>query len=440
MQSQSVKALYGRSAMSGRAVLALVAAALLLVGGGCGSKSEAFRIGVLSDCYGPFSVLNEAIIASAELPLLERGGKLSGKQPSSGIDRTHVAGRPVELEIGCVAGNDDVIPESRRLVEEAGAQAIVGPLDPEEGMILREYARKQPGTAFLIQPSAAPELTLTDPAPNVFRFASDAAQSVAGAGTYAYRELGWRTAAIVADDIPYSWGGVAGFVAEFCALGGRIVDRTWISARTDPAAAATRIPRADGVYLGAAVSPMLGFVKRYTALHHNLSQQLISNTSLLYDLTVVAQANGVVVAGSLPVESTAAEAAYAASFTKAFPDVSAPVAIGSTTIAYRDAVEALLEAFEHDGGRSGAPLVAALTRVQLDSPSGRIELDANRQAIAPNYLSRIVSDTKGRPTIRTVRAISNVEQTFGGYFRPGDPPPSKTAPACVKRTPPPWAR
>ena len=251
-----------------------------------------------------------------------------------------------------------MIPETRRLVEEDGAQAIVGPLDPEEGMVLREYARKQPGTAFLIEPSGAPELTLTDPAPNVFRFASDAAQFVAGAGTYAYRELGWRTAAIVADDVPYSWDGVAGFVAEFCALGGRIVDRTWITPGTDPAAVVPRIPRADGVYLGPAVSPMLGFVKRYAALHHDLSRRLVSNTGLLYDPTVVAQARGVVVAGSLPVEQTAAEAAYAASFTKAFPAVPAAVAIGSTTVPYRDGVEALLEAFERSGGATGAPLLA----------------------------------------------------------------------------------
>ena len=103
-------------------------------------------------------------------------------------------------------------------------------------MILREYARRQPATAFLIQPSGAPELTLTRPAPNVFRFAPDAAQSVAGAGSYAYRELGWRTAAIVADDIPYSWEGAAGFISEFCSLGGRIVDRAWIPFGADPAA------------------------------------------------------------------------------------------------------------------------------------------------------------------------------------------------------------
>jgi branched-chain amino acid transport system substrate-binding protein len=420
--------------------LALVAAAMLWLGAGCGSKSEAIRIGVLSDCYGPFSALNEAIVASAELPLLERGGRLRGKQPSSGVDGARVAGWPVELEVGCVAGNDEVIPQARRLVEDGGAQAIVGPLDPEEGMILREYARKRPETAFLIEPSGAPELTLTNPAGNVFRFASDAAQFVAGVGTYAYRELGWRTAAIVADDVPYAWEGVAGFVAEFCSLGGRIVDRTWITPGTDPAAVVPRLPHADGVYLGPAVSPMLGFVQRYAALHHDLSRRLVSNTALLYDPTVVAQAKGVVVAGSLPVEPTAAEAAYAASFTKAFPGVPAAVGIGFTTVPYRDGVEALLEALGRSGGATGAPLLAALARIRLASPTGPIHLDRNRQAVGPNYLSRVAVDGKGKPTIRTVRVVPNVEQTFGGYFRPGDAPPSRTSPACVKRTPPPWAR
>ena len=427
--------------MRARAGYTLVAALALWLGVGCGgSKSQAFRIGVLSDCYGPFSTLHEVIVASAELPLLERGGVLRGKQPSSGVKGAKVVGRPVEVEIGCVAGNDDVIPETRRLVEEGGARAIVGPLDPQQGMVLREYARRQPETAFLIQPSAAPELTLTHPAPNVFRFAGDAAQFVAGAGTYAYRRLGWRTASIVADDISYSWEGVAGFVAEFCSLGGRIVDRTWIPVGTDAAAAVAGIGRGDGVYLGAALSPMLDFIRRYAALHHDLSQRLISNALLLYDPTVIAQAKDVVVAGSLPFEPTAAEAAYASSFTKAFPAIPPAVAINATTVPYRDGVEALVEAFARSGGATGAPLLTALARLELDSPTGRIHLDKNRQAVGPNYLSRVAIDAKGKPTIRTVRVVPDVEQTFGGYFKPTDHPPSRTAQACVKRTPPSWAR
>jgi branched-chain amino acid transport system substrate-binding protein len=307
-------------------------------------------------------------------------------------------------------------------------------------MVLREYARRRPETAFVIQPSGAPELTLTEPAPNVFRFASDAAQGVAGAGTYAYRRLGWRTAAIVADDITYSWAGAAGFVAEFCSLGGRIVDRTWIPLGSDPAAIVPRIPDADGVYLGTALSPVGGFVRRYAALHPDLSRRLISNATLLYDPTVLAQAKGVVVTGSLPFEPTAAETDYASSFEKAFPAIPAAVAVGSTTIPYRDGVEALLEAFARSGGVTGPPLLAALTQLELRSPTGRIQLDRNRQAVGPNYLGRVATDSKGKPTIRTVRVVPNVEQTFGGYFKPSDPPPTRHSPACKAGNPPPWAR
>jgi branched-chain amino acid transport system substrate-binding protein len=428
--------------MPARAGLAVIVVAVVWLGAGCGgTKPEAFRIGILTDCFGPFSTLYETSVASAELPLLGRGGRLAGKQPSSGVAGAEVAGRPAELEIGCVSGNDDVIPVARRLVEERGAQAIVGPLDPQEGMILREYARRQPTTAFLIQPSGAPELTLTEPAPNVFRFAPDAAQSVAGAGSYAYRELGWRTAAIVADDIPYSWEGAAGFISEFCSLGGRIVDRAWIPVGADPAAVVPHLPPAtDGVYLGLALSPALGFLKRYSVAHHPVSQRLVSTTALLYDPRVVPLTRGVVVAGNLPVQSTAATAGYATSFAKAFPAMSAATAIDPTTVPYRDGVEALLAALDRNGGKTGAPLLAALARLELASPMGRVHLDANRQAVGPNYLSRIAVDAKGKPAIRTVRVVPNVEQRFGGYFAPGDPPPNRTHPACVKRTPPPWAR
>ena len=45
--------------------------------------------------------------------------------------------------------------------------------------------------------------------------------------TYAYRELGWRTAVVIADEQfnPFNWSQVAGFIAEFCSLGGTIAKR-----------------------------------------------------------------------------------------------------------------------------------------------------------------------------------------------------------------------
>src|SRR5262245_40091762 len=47
-------------------------------------------------------------------------------------------------------------------------------------------------------------------------------QWAAGLGTYAYDVLGWRRATILAGDEPSGWDGSAAFVAEFCALGGKV--------------------------------------------------------------------------------------------------------------------------------------------------------------------------------------------------------------------------
>jgi branched-chain amino acid transport system substrate-binding protein len=415
---------------------------VLGLGTACGGgKPEPFRIGIVADCYGPFSAIYEIVAASAELPLLQRGGTLRGKNPSDGVEGIEVAGRPVELLLGCANSNWEVLPEARRLVEEEGAAVLVGPLDPQQGLVLRAYARRRPETIFLVQPSDAPELTLSDSAPNVFRFLPDAAQWTAGLGSYAYRKLGWRTAVTIGDDIPYGYETVSGFVAEFCALGGRVLERRWVPVGVDPAVLVPDVHRAaDGVFMGTALAPTRNFLLRYSALHLDLPRRLVASGVLLTDPSVLPLARGIVVGGLPPLEPGSAATRYTAAFAKAFPRIPAAAALDSLASAYRDGVEAALEALERAEGSGGQSLRNALAGIELESPSGRIRLDRRRQAVAPNYLSRVVIAAGGRPTIRTVRMVPNVEQTFGGYFEPGDPPPSRTSTDCKHGTPPPWAR
>jgi branched-chain amino acid transport system substrate-binding protein len=415
-------------------VVALLACVASALAAGCaGPEERPFTIGILSDCYGFESGSNESNVASAELPLIERGAKQLGRRASDMIGPVNVAGRRVELILGCVAGTDDVIPEARRLVEEEGAQAIVGPLDPATGIAIGRYARKRPETAFLVEPSAAPELTLINPARNVFRFTLDAAQSSAGLGSYAYRRLGWRKAVVVGDDVPYAWAQAAGFVAEFCALGGRIVDRIWIPFGIDPAAAAKQVPRdVDGVYVGQAVLPMAFFLKGYASLEHDLTRQAVASDRIVADPGVIPLANGVVVGGSPASQWTRPERAYARAFAKAFPNVPAPEAL--TSLAYYVGVEAVLQALTRAREAGGRPFQETLAAVRLQSPAGPIRLDHDRQAIGPNYLGRV---TPGG--VKTVRVVPAVEHTFGGYFTKAGPPPSETTPTCVRRRPPAWA-
>ena len=125
-------------------------------------------------------------------------------------------------------------------------------------------------------------------------------------------------------------------------------------------------------------------------------------------------------------------------FAKAFPAL-ADAASYPFPAYYRDSMEAVLQALStvhgdlSDGERR---FQAALAKVQLDAPNGHIRLDRNRQAIGPSYLSRILPGKKGTLHARTFEAVPNVDQSFGGYFSGSDPLPSKTTPACVKRTPP----
>ena len=313
--------------------------------------------------------------------------------------------------------------------------AVIGPLDPSEGVALLQYARTRPDVAFLIQPSAAPEVTLDRPARNVFRFAPDAAQTSAGLGAYAFRRLGWRTAAVVGDDVPYAWEEAAGFIAEFCSLGGRIVARDWIPPGSDSGAAAPRVPAsADGVYIGAAITPMQPFLERFARLRHGLAGKLVSGLALFGDPHAAASAVGAVVAGTPPVEPTREGRAFAVRVAHAGLPAAAA---NSISLGYESGVDAVLLALEHS--QSASTFRAALAHVAPESPLGRMQLDRNRQAITTNYLSKVVATGKGL-AIPTIRVVSNVRQTFGGYFTPAGPAASETTPACIKRAHPSWAR
>jgi branched-chain amino acid transport system substrate-binding protein len=410
----------------------VVVLGLSLAAAGCGGSTERpFKIGVLTACYGEFGgVLRESSVSSAEAPFLERGARPLGGRPSDGVTDVSVAGRRVEFLQGCVSGNPDVIPEARRLVEEDGADAIVGALDPQNGLVLANYAAQRPEQVFLVQPSGAPELTLSHPAPNIYRFSPAATQTVAGLGTYAYRVLGWRKAITVADENPYGFARVGGFVAEFCALGGTVVDKRWLPLDSDSSAAAAGVgTSADGVFFGASLSSAAGLLTQLTSLHRNARRLVVAGDDILtFDPSPLAE--GIVVAGSLPPRPNRTGREVFSTLQEAFPSFRAADALSSTAVPYRDGVEAVLEGLEHAHGDTGR-LRAALGTVVLASPSGTIHVDAYHQAIVSAYLSRVVV-RHGKLQAQPL-SVRTVGQRFNGYFGDPTPPFTKTTPACVRQ-------
>ena len=445
---------------SSRAYLAAagMAIALLLCAAGCGDASDApFKIGVLADCTGIVSATHDWSLAAAELPLLQHGGRLAGKGPAGGVRGAHVAGRRIEIVEGCsetgVYGR--LITETRRLVEIDHVDAVVGGFGFSDGIVFRELARRYPTVPFLLVVSAAREATAHQPAANLYRFVPDIEQDTAGLATYAYRTLGWRHAAVVAEYTSNGWGGVGAFTREFCALGGT-AERIWTPelGYGAPASLLKQVPASvDGIVVlsayGSYGSPV-PFIRGYLARHPDAPRSLLLGlwmfppldtapfASLWPDLRgVVARLSGV------PNLSSPSDAAYRSAFAQAFPGLPPSVASNLDARPYSIAVEALLQSLEKtrgqiDEGRAG--LRAALGSVKVDTPWGRMRLDRNRQAVVPVTLERIVGTTKGGgPSLRPVTRLGEVDQTLGGLFGPSDSPsPAQTD--CNRATPPRWAK
>jgi branched-chain amino acid transport system substrate-binding protein len=425
------------------AAVVLFAAATVLAG--CGGDKEPIRIGVISDCQGLFAYFWDSTLAAAEIPLLERGGTLAGK-PEEGVEGAEVAGRPVELHFGCDDTNlPNTLAETRRLVENENVDVVVGPMLDVPGLIVRRYAPLHPEVTFV--GPAGSEPLLTDASPNVFRFSPDASQYLGGLGAYAFQELGWRRAVIVGPDGSSGWTGAAGFVAEFCSLGGQVVDRLWPSYfSSDLASLVDELPDPstyDGVLVSSVGGATGSFLARLSEREPDLAGRVLLDGWASTDPAVLeqlgAKLEGVVTAHPTPFGSSgAAWDGYLEQLVAAFPE-----AIAGTVfdLSYHDGMEAILTALEQvdgdlsDGGRR---FRAALAGLELDSPVGPVRLDANHDWVGPNFLGRIEL-VDGKPVPRTIRTIDGVEQSFGGYLTASSPPPSRTEPTCHRAEPPPWA-
>ena len=186
------------------------------------------------------------------------------------------------------------------------------------------------------------------------------------------------------------------------------------------------------MFLAPAIYDASGIVKRWARHHHVLAKSLVVGYTAA-DATNP-RLRGVVAARGWPWKATHAWSGYTRRFRKAFPK-SDPV----TGLTYYDEVEPLLEALKKvhgDTSNRERLLQHALAKLHYDSPWGPVHLDKRRQAIGPTYLARI---RKGG--YDQFKVVLNVEQTFGGYFTPRPrTTPGPHSPACVKGTPPPWAR
>lgn len=429
--------------MRGRHVLAvamLVPALATLTG--CGAETETVRLGVLTDCQGPFRAFEEAQLSGAEVPFLRRGARLAGAGPSSGVTDIEEGGRRIELVRGCQeAGEHTVyVEEARRLVETEKVDVVIG----GSSVVARDLARRYPEVAFVSAFWDDQEVTLRRPAPNLFRFTPDYAQQAAGLGAYAYRELGWRRAAVVGGDQPPGWDGAAAFTAEFCALGGRIVResfRSFYDGRPDVVAQALAA-RPDGVAAFLTGLDDQSAVVRGLVAGLGDPRRVLVSAATMEDVDMLSRF-GPRLAGMVgttwlsSAEPSSVLRDYRRRYRAAFPGFPPFLADQSWVIGYHNAVEAVLQAVGRADDVRGA-LLSELADLRVPLPGGTVSLDGNRQAVRDGYLARIAV-AGGKATLEPVGVVRGVEQTFGGLLSSA-PPPGPGSQPCVRSTRIPWAR
>ncbi|TDT18134.1 amino acid/amide ABC transporter substrate-binding protein (HAAT family) [Ilumatobacter fluminis] len=425
------------------------------------------KVGILAECEGAFGGFNEDVVAGATLAFVEDGGATPNSTTTAldGFTGANVAGLDIELVgIGCGDDTADrIIQEVRTLVEQEGAEVVIGPLSGDESIAVANYAKDHPEVTFIDGIAGAQETTLQVQAPNYFRFHGDGAQWNAGIGDILHNVAGWETAAVIADDYSFGWTSAAGFIADFCGVGGEVVSRVFPPlGTTDYSSFVQQLPdpdEVDGYFWVVGGTGTNASLEAFVNAKGDLTGD--QHAGNLFFSPALASALGPDIAGayvggfaSYPADIESPEiTAYLESADATWESFPAGAAGGEDSppsvalsfgfgYGYYVAGKALNQALEAVGGDlsdNHSALRAELSSMTLEAPYGDVTLDENRQGIITTYVQQLVlDDESGDVVAETVALIPGVDQSFGGTFSADTPPPDRDNPSCETRDLP-WA-
>jgi branched-chain amino acid transport system substrate-binding protein len=404
------------------------------------------RLAIMTDCKGGFGFGYELDIGGAQAAFAQyAGGKVKNKnKPSAGMTGIKAGGTSVNI-VGYGCGDDTAstaIKETRRLMEQLKADVMVGPLSGDEAVAIANYAKAHPKQTYIIGTAGSQDPTMQIAPKNMFRYHGDGAQWNAGIGEIAYKRLGWRNAAIIMDDYSFGWTSAAGMIADFCAIGGKITKRVFPPLNNaDYAAFIRQLPAPDKIdgYFWAIGGNTPGSLTAFEQAYGRPDpKQFIGNLFFAFlgnDKVVAPKFVGSYVGGTgtAPGVKKPQMIQYRAIMKKNYPKLPADDLFVSN---YFQAGKALVEGLEKSNGAVGAALQRAMPRAFKGpfqvSGNGTIRLDSRRQAIQDQYQLQLVKNKDGSVSPVAVAYVPNVDQSFGGLFKPSSPPPGRSQPACKK--------
>jgi branched-chain amino acid transport system substrate-binding protein len=369
---------------------------------------QVVKIGLLATLEGPFAAGGQDGMRGAELAVKQRNGMVAGKK--------------IEIiKASSDAKPDVAVNATRKLVEQDKVDIMVGPLSGSEGIAVKNYSKSQPSITFINGSSGAQATTLQDPSPNFFRFNTEGAQWMVGLGEYALKSKGYKKMALIAEDYAFPYSQVQGFMTEYCKLGGKVTHKAWVPlGGKDYSSVIAKLPGdVDALLVVLGGADAVNFLTQYEQAGGN---KPMVGGSITVDQTVLnfkgkrrESLLGTPSAGPIADAYDGAEwkkfvADYKANFKDGFPSPSL-----FAYVYYINMKAALdgLDAVKGDLSGGQAKYREALKSLKLQTPTGVVTLDENRQAIGTTFVTEVAAGADGTYYNKVVKVVPNVDQRLG---------------------------
>ncbi len=385
----------------------LVGAAVLAAFTATAAAQDTIKIGLLATLEGPFAAGGQDGMRGAMLAVKERNHT--------------VAGKIIEVITGSSNAQPEVaVNTTRRLVEQDGVDIMVGPLSGGEGIAVKDYSFTQPGVTFINGASGAQATTLVNPSPNFFRFNTEGAQWMVGLGREAL-DRGYERVMIIAEDYAFPYSQVQGFMAEYCALGGRVPVKSWVPlGGRDYSSVIARIPPdIDALVVVLGGADAVNFLNQYEQVGGDKpmigGSITVSQDVLNYRGRARESLLGTIAAGPIADAYDAPEwQAFVQAYRDEYPDgYPSPSLFGLVYYINMKAALDGLEMVDGDLSDGHAAYREALANMTLQTPVGEVRLDQNRQAIGTTFLTEVQRDAEGNFFNAVIRKVEGVDQFLG---------------------------
>src|SRR3954451_18967570 len=139
-----------------------------------GGSGTPIKIAIMSECKGAFGAFDQQNMAGAVAAISQVAGAKpkDPANPKAGFTGGAIGDHPLKLVgVGCGDDSSDTaIKETRRLMEQLGADVMIGPLSGDESIAVANYAKQHPDKTFVDGSAGAQDTTLKVQAPNFYRF------------------------------------------------------------------------------------------------------------------------------------------------------------------------------------------------------------------------------------------------------------------------------